>query len=152
MQNVRVDASIYDEKTGKLKTTPFVKGTKTTESTRRVKLPQYICNLILNLPDTETFITQLSGVAIYKRFMRMLKNNGLPHFRIHDLRHANASDMLKLNVPDKYAMERLGHKTQTTLKMVYQHTMIDEALSINDRINNYFSSLIETAHETAHEN
>lgn len=32
------------------------------------------------------------------------------------LRHYNASIMLALNVPDKYAMERMGYSTPATLK------------------------------------
>jgi hypothetical protein len=38
----------------------------------------------------------------------------LPHTRFHDLRHLNAAVMLKLSVPDKYALERGGWSTSHT--------------------------------------
>ena len=44
----------------------------------------------------------------------------------------NASVMLRLNVPDKYAMERMGHSTNNMLKNVYQHTMNDKAVAVAD--------------------
>ena len=62
----------------------------------------------------------------------------------HDLRHLNASVMLALGVPDKYAMERGGWSTNSTLKAVYQHTFSDERKKVNDLVNNYFSEVVHT--------
>lgn len=120
--------------------------TKTYTSTRRLKLPQYIIDLI---NDTEgEYITHFSGQAIYKRFMRLLKNNNLPHMTFHDLRHLNASVMLQLGVPDKYAMERGGWATNSTLKNVYQHTFSTEREIIDNKIDSYFANLYDTKHDT----
>lgn len=83
--------------------------TKTYGSTRRLKLPEYIIALIQKPEealDTD-FIITLSGQAIYKRFTRLMKKQGIT-MTFHDLRHLNASIMLALGVPDKYAMERGG--------------------------------------------
>jgi len=66
----------------------------------------------------------------------------LPHFRFHDLRHANTSVMLALNIPDKYAMERMGHATNNMLKTVYQHTMDEKRESVSDAIDEYFKKII----------
>ena len=79
----------------------------------------------------------------------MLKQTGLPHYRFHDLRHANASIMLMLGVPDKYAMDRLGHSTNNTLKNIYQHTLDSKKEEVNASVNNYFEKLMQ--HEMQHE-
>lgn len=114
--------------------------TKTYDSTRIEDLPQYISDLI-NKVETE-YITELSGQAIYKRFVRLLDKNGLPHMTFHDLRHLNASVMLQLGVPDKYAMERGGWSTTSTLKSVYQHTFSEEREAVNRKINEYFENIV----------
>ena len=58
--------------------------------------------------------------------------------RFHDLRHVNAAIMLKLNVPNKYAAERMGHATEDMLKNVYQHTLENEMRDISLRVNEFF--------------
>mgnify|MGYP004532872461 FL=1 len=49
--------------------------------------------------------------------------------------------MLALNVPDKYAMERMGYSTPATLKKVYQHTMRDKQKEVANTINQTTNSL-----------
>ena len=68
--------------------------------------------------------------------------NGLPHMTFHDLRHLNASVMLQLGIPDKYAMERGGWSTTSTLKSVYQHTFSEEREAVNRKINEYFENIV----------
>ena len=52
--------------------------------------------------------------------------------------------MLALNIPDKYAMKRMGYSTPATLKKVYQHTMREKqqevADTVNAKMNQLFSS------------
>lgn len=120
--------------------------TKTFSSTRVCDLPQYIRDLIYadgEEHQPEEFIVNLSGQAIYKRFVRIMKKHDVK-MTFHDLRHLNASIMLALGVPDKYAMERGGWSTNSTLKAVYQHTFSDERKKVNERINNYFSEVVHT--------
>ncbi len=118
------------------------KSTKTFSGNRKIELPTYLLNLINEQPKINDYVVQLSGQAIYKRFVRLCERNELPHFRFHDLRHANASVMLALGVPDKYAQERMGHATNNMLKTVYQHTMDEKRNSVNNAVNAYFSELI----------
>ncbi|MDE5570392.1 MAG: site-specific integrase [Ruminococcus sp.] len=115
--------------------------TKTIESRRQLRLPEYILNLIDKV-DSE-YITELSGQAIYKRFSRILKNNDIEHIRFHDLRHLNASVMLSLGVPDKYAMERGGWSSPNIMKSVYQHTFTEERKQVDNKIDDYFKDIIE---------
>lgn len=119
------------------------KDTKSIAGVRVLKLPKYLNTLIENeraSSDSE-YITILSGQAIYKRFSRLLEKNDLPHMRFHDLRHLNASIMLQLGVQDKYAMERGGWSTLSTMKDVYQHTLSAEREKVDNIVNTYFDNL-----------
>ena len=57
--------------------------------------------------------------------------------------------MLSLGVPDKYAMQRMGHATPNMLKNVYQHLMDDKNEEVTEQINRYFETM---QHEMQHEN
>lgn len=127
-----------------------VKGTKTYSGNRKLQLPKYIRELIEAQPKTDDYVIHLSGQAMYKQFSRLCEKHGIPHYRFHDLRHANASVMLALGVPDKYAMERMGHATNNMLKTVYQHTMKSKQDEVAEKVNNYFSQKLH--HELHHKN
>lgn len=119
--------------------------TKTYSSTRQLRIPEYIMDLI-QMPDgakPTDFIITLSGQAIYKRFVRIMEKHDI-QMTFHDLRHVNASVMLALGVPDKYAMERGGWSTNSTLKAVYQHTFSEERQQVDDKIDAYFSNVVHT--------
>lgn len=121
-----------------------IKGTKTYSGNRKLKLPTYILELINAQPRTDEYVIHLSGQAMYKQFSRLCEKHGIPHYRFHDLRHANASVMLALGVPDKYAMERMGHATNNMLKTVYQHTMKSKQDEVSQTVDNYFTEKLHT--------
>ena len=123
---------------------PTLKATKTFSGDRYLRLPQPIADLIQAQPHTDEYVVHLTGQAIYKRFVRLCEKAGVPHYRFHDLRHANASVMLALGVPDKYAMERMGHATPNMLKTTYQHTMKSQQEQIADKVDQYFSDILHT--------
>lgn len=116
---------------------------KTELSTRDLQLPSYILNLINQIPHTSPsdFIIPKSRRAVYGKFTRLMAKNGIT-MSFHDLRHLNASIMLMLGIPDKYAMERGGWSTDYVLKSVYQQTFSNERLKIDKRIDEYFNSII----------
>lgn len=116
--------------------------TKTLESTRQIRLSHYIISLINALPEDQEYITLIKDHALYMRFTRLLKREGIQHMSFHDLRHMNASIMLALGIPDKYAMERGGWSTNSTLKNVYQHTFSAERKAADDKIDAYFETLL----------
>ena len=62
----------------------------------------------------------------------------------HGLRHVNASVMLKLKVPDKYAMECGSWKTENVYKNIYGHTFSDERELVDDTVDDYFENLIKS--------
>lgn len=130
---LHVKAAIVDGEDG-----PVEKGTKTYSGNRKIRLPRYLKDLMFTQPRDTPHIINLSRRAIGGRFDTICKQAGVPHYRFHDLRHANASVMLALGVPDKYAMERMGHATNNMLKTVYQHTMKSKQEEVADVVDDYF--------------
>lgn len=123
---------------------------KTASSVRKVLLPKYIRDVLNKLPKKTDYVITIHYSTIGKKFRKLLKDNNIPHCRFHDLRHANASMMLKV-MPDKYAMERGGWETQTTLQTIYQQTFSSEQAAYSKKFDNYFNKkIITTSHETAH--
>ena len=120
-----------------------VKTTKTYISKRDLDLPQYLQNLIAAAPHNGEYIVNLSRRALYCRFQTICKKAGVQHYRFHDLRHINASVMLALGIPNKYAEERMGHATDNMLKTVYQHTISSEQRATARKVNGYFESKLQ---------
>lgn len=118
-------------------------GCKTEKSQRQLELPNYIYDMIMAIPQKsdEDFIVPLTRKALYSRFTRLMKRNGI-QMTFHDLRHLNASVMLMLGVPDKYAMERGGWSTDSILKSVYQQTFSSERKKIDKMIDGYFNGIV----------
>ena len=77
-----------------------------------------------------------------RRLKKLAKANGYD-LTFHQLRHLNASVMLMLGIPDKYAMERGGWATNTTLKSVYQHTFDEERRKVDEQIDGFFNALLD---------
>lgn len=127
----------------------IVKNTaKTVESRRQLKVADYILKLIAERKSE--YICNCSGHALYMHFKRVMKQIGYEDITFHDLRHINASVMLALGIPDKYAMERGGWSTNDTLKKVYQSTFSQERQSFDDIIDNHFSKIYHTKYHTKH--
>lgn len=119
------------------------KGTKSRKSTRVLPLPTYIEQRINEfIADGREYITDMTGQAIYKRFVRMCEKAGVQHFRFHDLRHTNATIMLEENVPEKYIAERGGWGSDIYKKR-YEHTTINKRQSINDTIDSRFEKIMQ---------
>lgn len=121
---------------------PVEKGTKTFSGTRTLHLPPYLAALIQAQDHSKEHIVNLSGHAMYNGFERICEKAGVPHFRFHDLRHMNASVMLAVGIPNKYAQERIGHATDNMLKTVYQHTIQEEQKKYSEEIDQRFEELL----------
>ena len=116
---------------------------KTFNSTRRLVVPAYIQSLINAVPhsSTEDFIVPQDYRFITKQLKKLTKANGY-NLTFHQLRHLNASVMLMLGIPDKYAMERGGWASNGVLKSVYQHTFSAERKQVDERIAGFFNDLL----------
>lgn len=120
---------------------PVQKGTKSYSGKRSIRIPKYIQTMLDSQPKTGSFIVNMSGKSIYSGFSRICKKAGVPHYRFHDLRHANASVMLAIGVPDKYSMKRMGHATNNMLKTTYQHTIKEKEKEFDQKIDSVFEEL-----------
>lgn len=69
--------------------------------------------------------TPLNGKSFSHHFHDILEKNNLKLIRFHDLRHFNATMMLRLGISDKEASERLGHSTPAVTRKIYQHVLDD---------------------------
>lgn len=107
---------------------------------RTLRLPEYI-KILIDQVETDRLVT-ISGSALYKRFRRLVIKAGIPYMTFHDLRHVSASVMAMLNVPDKYAQERGGWKSDNIMKSVYQQTFSSQREEVDNRIDKYMCDII----------
>lgn len=84
-------------------------------------------------------LVNLVPSQISDNFDTMIRHAKIPKCTFHSLRHYFASVMLAHNVPNKYAMELMGHETENMLQRVYQHTMQEKKKEITEQVNQYFS-------------
>lgn len=118
---------------------------KTKTRTRMHRLPAYIQELISQTDPQEDRLVPMTRSQVYFRFTRLIEKAGLKPMTYHDLRHVNASVMALLQVPDKYAQERGGWKTDTVMKKVYTHTFGQERQRVDNMIDEYFEGQIGIA-------
>ncbi len=123
-----------------------------------LKTPKnYSSNRVVYLPDF--VIKKIKGIkgplvtchpnSLSKAFSKVLKDNDIPHFRFHDLRHYNVSICKAMNIPDEYIMARGGWATNYTMNNVYAHTIKDVQDRVTQQITDHFSAL--NGHENGHE-
>jgi len=120
-----------------------IKTTKTYSGTRKLRIPDVLLEPLKKYHGDNEFVTVLNPNMISARFAKILLDLNITHFRYHDLRHYYASVLLALGVPDKYAMEQMGHATNNMLKNVYQHTLDKEKEKIKNKINDHFNQAIK---------
>lgn len=133
IRNVRllVDGEVIDRDT-----------TKTESSTRVLALPEHIRRLCgEGKPDEH--VVKLTANAVTKRFYKLCEKHGVPHISFHDLRHINASVMLRLGVSDAIAMERGGWSSTAVLKSVYQETFTTDREQADAMVDAYFTTMLD---------
>ncbi len=69
-----------------------------------------------------------------RKFIKFLKKHGLKIIRLHDLRHTNATLMLKYGIPAKIASKRLGHSSVGITLDLYSHVVGDMQREVADKI------------------
>jgi len=140
---------------------PEIKNNAKVDTRKRShRLPPYLLNMIISSEPyqeylrtgEDDFLFQDSEDAIRKRLQRLCEANGIKGMTFHKLRHINASVMLMLNIPDKYAMERGGWKTPHVMHEVYQHTFSAERQNVDAVINSFFEDIICTPGKPSKDN
>ena len=94
------------------------------------------------------FISPMLPSSVLRKFNHLCDKNGLPRFTMHAERHANASEMLVMGVPDKYAMKRLGQSSPNMIKNVYQHLFEDKEKEYSKSMSSRFESLLNNKKDT----
>ena len=107
---------------------------------RRHRMPGRIKELIDRVEGDA--IVPMKQKTLLNRFRRLLETSGVEPITFHDLRHINASVMAMLRIPDVYAQERGGWKTDNIMKSVYTETFTVERQKVDDVIDGYFENFI----------
>lgn len=118
----------------------LIKPPKTYSSYREIEYPDFV---IEKLSGISGRIVPVVPNALSDAFSRLLKKNGFPHFRFHDLRHYAVSTLHAINVPDKYIMARGGWQTNHTMNNIYNHTIKSKRDEMEDRIAEHFNGLVK---------
>ena len=106
---------------------------------RRHRMPKYIKDLIDQVDGD--IIVPITEKALSYRFRKCMERNDMD-ITFHDLRHINASLMAVLKIPDKYAQERGGWKTDHIMKSVYTETFSEERQKVDEIIDGYFEQIL----------
>lgn len=90
--------------------------------------------------DADLIFTTHTGTPLLPRnvdrqFKKALARAGLPAtIRFYDMRHGNATAMLKAGLPAKVAAERLGHSSVTLFNDTYAHMLTELDDTAADRV------------------
>src|SRR5579859_7327144 len=83
----------------------------------------------------------LSANILRQLFRDLLKNAGLPHMRVHDLRHSSATILFAAGVQLKVVSKRLGHASIATTADIYSHVLPEMQQEVADKIDGLFKKL-----------
>lgn len=117
------------------------KAPKSYAGDRYIDFPDFVIDKLMEQGER---IVQLNPAQISNRFMRLIKNNNLPHFRFHDLRHYCASIQHAIGIPDSYIMQRGGWGSDAVLKSVYRHTLENKENEMAKIANEHFEKICNT--------
>jgi integrase len=137
-RTLRIDEAMVMDRNGKL----VVKGTKTTDSARTLKLPPYIQEKLMVLPRETEFVFKLTEDALTGRFPKICRNLGIEQYKFHDLRRSMATVGMSLNIADKLMMSRGGWSNIQTMKNIYQQVLQESEDEADLALNAYFEKLI----------
>lgn len=122
-----------------------ISDTKTRSSRRAIRLPEYVATILadrkakledqrkklgksynlLNLVCCRETGMPFTSNALQHQYKRLLNNAGLPDIRFHDLRHTNATLMLRNGIPAKVVSAMLGHSSIQLTMDTYSHVLPD---------------------------
>ena len=88
------------------------------------------------------YVVENKPSALESLYKRTKEKADFP-YNFHSLRHYYASIMLAEGVPNRYARERMGHKTDNMLNKVYQHTMAEYNEKIDVKMEKFFDEKIK---------
>ena len=113
-----------------------IKTTKTTDSTRTIKIPKEIADKIRK----QGYVYNGFPGSIYNYLQKVERKLKIKHFSLHKLRHFFASYMHNLGYSDKQIQDFGGWKTDNVMKTVYQHSM--EMEKTKDEVADIYNGLL----------
>lgn len=120
---------------------PVVKNKgKQPKRNRTLRIPDYIKHLIDKVETDQ--LVPCSVNALSHRWATLVKKSGIPKMTFHDLRHVNASVMALLKIPDKYAQDRGGWKSDHIMKSVYQQTFSESRMLVDQKVDDYMTDIL----------
>lgn len=114
-----------------------IKTTKTTDSTRTIKIDAELADKI----RAQGYVWEGSMDMPYIRLCQVQDKLGIQHFPLHAFRHLMASFLHDKGLSDKQIQEIGGWKTDRIMKAVYEHAMNmdDVKQSVSDMISDIWS-------------
>ena len=91
----------------------------------------------MKISDSQGRVAIAEPRRVKRRLDAILTKAGLPHFRVHDLRHFCASLLLAQGVPLKVVSDILGHTQISITADLYTHVLPavrKDAIDLMDRI------------------
>lgn len=88
--------------------------------------------------ETGYVFVQENGLPLFTNtvsdlFRKLTKKAGLRHTRLHDLRHAHATELLRLGEPLHVVANRLGHRDAMVTATIYAHVSSEQAETASER-------------------
>ena len=72
--------------------------------------------------------------SMTRKWTRFIEANNLPRIRLHDLRHSNATALIRAGVNPKVVSERLGHADVSITLNTYTHVLPDMDAAAADKL------------------
>jgi len=94
----------------------------------KVKQRELRVTLGIDWSESDYVFSQADGRPFFpekvsQAFASVIKDAGLPHIRLHDLRHTHATMMMQQGVNPKIVSERLGHASVVITLDTYSHVL-----------------------------
>ena len=131
---------VFDDNGNKHLETLFQKP-KTSNSIRKVDLPNKLVELLSSMNQNTTFVFEdenglpFSAKTLFGNWKKVLQDNNIDYKKFHSLRHTYATMLLTKGVDLKTVQDLMGH-SDITITQIYLHvlpkTKIDAVNRIND--------------------
>nr|DAQ61933.1 MAG TPA: Integrase [Caudoviricetes sp.] len=113
---------------------------KTSNSIRKVDLPDKLVNILSNMKKESEFVFSengepISAKTLFGNWKKVLSASEIPYKKFHSLRHTYATMLLSRGVDLKTVQDLMGH-SDITITQIYLHVLPKTKIDAVNRINN----------------
>ncbi len=119
----------------------IVKPPKNESSVRFVAVPSALWEMLEVRRKPSGFVVESTYPTIQAAYRDIVRSK--TDVKFHELRHAYASHLKALGVPDKYVQKMGGWKSDRTLKKVYQQTFTKQEAEFSEIADKFFSNFTD---------